>query len=210
VKNNSNRLSTALLEHTIIHDVLENLNGELVDLVANPYDLSGLRRAMDILTDTLLSHLAYEEHELVEPLARYGFTTVKFARSERFEVEAHGRARIRELPSEDVEPSWNVPLGVDDLFGEMSLLDGTRRSAPVTAEANMTVTVFERNEFFRLVETSPAIAMKLLAAMAARLRSVDQDLKAGAPETCDCEQSVERMSSSTNMAIESPRLIESD
>jgi len=41
--------------------------------VANPYDLSGLRRAMDILTDTLLSHLAYEEHELVEPLARYGF-----------------------------------------------------------------------------------------------------------------------------------------
>ena len=61
------------LEHTIIHDVLENLNGELVDLVANPYDLSGLRRAMDILTDTLLSHLAYEEHELVEPLARYGF-----------------------------------------------------------------------------------------------------------------------------------------
>jgi len=47
----------------------------------------------------------------------------------------------------------------------------------VTAEANMTVTVFERNEFFRLVETSPAIAMKLLAAMAARLRSVDQDLK---------------------------------
>jgi len=75
------------------------------------------------------------------------------------------------------EPSWNVPLGVDDLFGEMSLLDGTRRSAPVTAEANMTVTVFERNEFFRLVETSPAIAMKLLAAMAARLRSVYQDLK---------------------------------
>ena len=74
------------------------------------------------------------------------------------------------------EPSWNVPLGVDDLFGEMSLLDGTRRSAPVTAEANMTVTVFERNELFRLVETSPAI-MKLLAAMAARLRSVDQDLK---------------------------------
>jgi hypothetical protein len=25
------------------------------------------------LTDTLLSHLSYEEHELVEPLARLGF-----------------------------------------------------------------------------------------------------------------------------------------
>ena len=26
-----------------------------------------------MLTDTLLSHLSYEEHELVEPLARVGF-----------------------------------------------------------------------------------------------------------------------------------------
>jgi hypothetical protein len=60
-------------EHTIIHDVLDNLNRALVELVANPEDFTDLRRAVDILTDTLLSHLSYEEHELVEPLARYGF-----------------------------------------------------------------------------------------------------------------------------------------
>jgi hemerythrin HHE cation binding domain-containing protein len=60
-------------EHTIIHDVLENLNRALVELVATPNDFADLRRAVDILTDTLLSHLSYEEHELVEPLARYGF-----------------------------------------------------------------------------------------------------------------------------------------
>ena len=56
-------------EHTIIHDVLENLNRALVELVANPQDFTDLRRAVDILSDTLLSHLSYEEHELVEPLA---------------------------------------------------------------------------------------------------------------------------------------------
>lgn len=28
---------------------------------------------MDFLTDALLSHLSYEERELVEPLARLGF-----------------------------------------------------------------------------------------------------------------------------------------
>jgi len=67
-------------------------------------------------------------------------------------------------------------LGPGDLFGEMSLLDGERRSATVIAETNMTVTVFERREFVHLVETSPVVAMKLLAAMAARLRSVDLDL----------------------------------
>jgi hypothetical protein len=33
----------------------------------------GLQRALDSLTDALLSHLSYEEHELVEPLARLGF-----------------------------------------------------------------------------------------------------------------------------------------
>ena len=68
-------------------------------------------------------------------------------------------------------------LGPGDLFGEMSLLDGARSSATVVADTDMTVTVFERSEFIRLVEASPAIAMKLLAAMAARLRSVDLELK---------------------------------
>jgi hypothetical protein len=31
-----------------------------------------LRTAVDLLTDTLLSHLSYEEGELVEPLGRLG------------------------------------------------------------------------------------------------------------------------------------------
>jgi len=68
-------------------------------------------------------------------------------------------------------------LGPGDLFGEMSLLDGARRSATVIADTDMTVTVFERREFVRLVETSPIVAMKILAAMAARLRSADLELK---------------------------------
>lgn len=68
-------------------------------------------------------------------------------------------------------------LGTGDLLGEMSLLDGERRSATVIAETGMTVTVFNRGEFVRLVEASPVVAMKLLASMAARLRSLDLDLK---------------------------------
>jgi iron-sulfur cluster repair protein YtfE (RIC family) len=60
-------------EHTVIHDVLEGLDRALAKLVADPSDVTELRRATDILTDALLSHLAYEEQQLVEPLARYGF-----------------------------------------------------------------------------------------------------------------------------------------
>lgn len=60
-------------EHKVIHDVLENVDSALVELVAHADDLSGLQDAVDVLTDTLLSHLSYEEYQLVEPLARLGF-----------------------------------------------------------------------------------------------------------------------------------------
>jgi hypothetical protein len=33
-----------------------------------------VREAVDLLTDSLLSHLSYEERELIEPLSRYSFS----------------------------------------------------------------------------------------------------------------------------------------
>ncbi len=59
-------------EHRIIHDVLEGVDKALVALVDGSGDIDGLRAAVDLLDDTLLSHLSYEERELVEPLARLG------------------------------------------------------------------------------------------------------------------------------------------
>ena len=60
------------LEHGVIHDVLERVDRALVAFVGPAADADGLQRAVDELTDTLLSHLSYEERELVEPLARLG------------------------------------------------------------------------------------------------------------------------------------------
>ena len=45
----------------------------LVEHMNHPDDSAPLQEAIDRLTDTLLSHLSYEEVELVEPLARLGF-----------------------------------------------------------------------------------------------------------------------------------------
>ncbi|HTF09898.1 MAG TPA: hemerythrin domain-containing protein, partial [Asanoa sp.] len=59
-------------EHKVIHEVIESVDRALVALVAGEGDLKGLRAEVDLLTDTLLSHLSYEERSLVEPLARYG------------------------------------------------------------------------------------------------------------------------------------------
>lgn len=60
-------------EHHVIHDVLERVDAALVAMVQQDGDLTPVRDAVDLLTDTLLSHLSYEERELVEPLARLGF-----------------------------------------------------------------------------------------------------------------------------------------
>ncbi|WP_187366779.1 hemerythrin domain-containing protein [Nocardioides dongxiaopingii] len=60
-------------EHHLIHGVLEELDAALVHLVQHPSDLDPLEAALDLLEDTLLSHFAYEERELVAPLARHGF-----------------------------------------------------------------------------------------------------------------------------------------
>ena len=60
-------------EHLAIHDAIQAVDGALVDHINHPRDYAGIQAAIDFLTDALLSHLSYEEHEIVEPLARLGF-----------------------------------------------------------------------------------------------------------------------------------------
>jgi alkanesulfonate monooxygenase SsuD/methylene tetrahydromethanopterin reductase-like flavin-dependent oxidoreductase (luciferase family) len=60
-------------EHLVIHDAIEAVDRALVGHINDPADFEPLQSALDLLTDTLLSHLSYEEFELIEPLARLGF-----------------------------------------------------------------------------------------------------------------------------------------
>jgi hypothetical protein len=59
-------------EHVVIHAVIEQVDRALVAFVGDPGSGAALREAVDVLTDRLLSHLSYEERELVEPLSRLG------------------------------------------------------------------------------------------------------------------------------------------
>ena len=61
-------------EHLVIHDVLEERRrraGRPRQRLERLHRVSTTR--VDLLSDTMNSHLAYEERELVEPLARLGF-----------------------------------------------------------------------------------------------------------------------------------------
>ena len=61
------------VEHHAIHDAIEAVDGALVHHMNEPGDFDQIQGAIDALTDALLSHLSYEELQLVEPLARVGF-----------------------------------------------------------------------------------------------------------------------------------------
>jgi alkanesulfonate monooxygenase SsuD/methylene tetrahydromethanopterin reductase-like flavin-dependent oxidoreductase (luciferase family) len=61
-------------EHEVIADLLDHLDRALVALVAD--EAAGadqLQDVLDLVTDALLSHLSYEERELLHPLAQAGF-----------------------------------------------------------------------------------------------------------------------------------------
>jgi CRP/FNR family transcriptional regulator, cyclic AMP receptor protein len=64
-------------------------------------------------------------------------------------------------------------LGRGQFFGELSLLDRGPRSATVVAESDMTLVVLGQREFLGVIDEVPAMAHKLLAALAGRLREAD-------------------------------------
>ena len=59
-------------EHLVIHDAIQEVDRALIEHMTRPQNHDAIQSAIDYLTDALLSHLAYEEQELVEPLARLG------------------------------------------------------------------------------------------------------------------------------------------
>jgi alkanesulfonate monooxygenase SsuD/methylene tetrahydromethanopterin reductase-like flavin-dependent oxidoreductase (luciferase family) len=60
-------------EHLVIHDLLEQLDDALVGLVSGASGTAELKRAVDKLADSLLTHLSTEEDALVDALDRHGF-----------------------------------------------------------------------------------------------------------------------------------------
>ncbi len=65
-------------------------------------------------------------------------------------------------------------LGPGDHFGELALLDSGPRTASVTSDSEMTLLVIRQRHFQRILQTSPALTRRLLSALVARLRAVDE------------------------------------
>lgn len=67
-------------------------------------------------------------------------------------------------------------LGAGSCLGEMSLVDGWRRTADVVARSPMRLVVFSREDFLLMLERSPSFAIRVLAMVVGRLRLANAQL----------------------------------
>jgi CRP/FNR family transcriptional regulator, cyclic AMP receptor protein len=61
-------------------------------------------------------------------------------------------------------------LGVDDIFGEMSLIDKSPRSATAITTSDTVLAVIDRQRFLFLVQETPLFALAVMSTMAERFR----------------------------------------
>jgi CRP-like cAMP-binding protein len=61
-------------------------------------------------------------------------------------------------------------IGPGEVFGEVAVLDGQARTADAIANTNCEIYVFDRRDFLPFVRSQPALAMKLIELLCARIR----------------------------------------
>ena len=61
-------------------------------------------------------------------------------------------------------------IGPGEIFGEIAVLDGQLRTADATANTNCEIFVIDRREFLPFVRSHPALAMKFIELLCAKLR----------------------------------------
>lgn len=133
--------------------------------------------------ETLLSGLSESDRKLI--LDRCKQRSVK-PRTVIVSQGSHGRdmfivdsgsLRVSVLSGEGKEISF-VVLRAGDYFGELSMIDGRRRSATVTAIENSELLVLSHAEYQQLLLESPrtatAFLTRLLLTLANRMRATDE------------------------------------
>src|SRR3954466_7374553 len=68
-------------------------------------------------------------------------------------------------------------IGPGEIFGEIALLDGAPRSADATANTNCEFFVIDRREFLPFVRSQPALSMKFIELLCARLRWTSEQVE---------------------------------
>ena len=87
-----------------------------------------------------------------------------------------GRVKVVTTSSDGKEFILSV-LGAGQVFGEMGLLEAAPRSASVVSITEVELLVIKRDDFDRLLTSSPGISRKLMAILSRRLRRANSKME---------------------------------
>ena len=88
-------------------------------------------------------------------------------------ILVEGKVSLSTISEDGKELTFGI-LGKGDMFGEISLFDNLERTATVTAVEPTELLVIEQQHLIPFIKENPDVAIKLLRAMALRLRYTDQ------------------------------------
>jgi len=109
-----------------------------------------------------------------------------------------GRVRIH-VHDADGDDVTLAELGDGDFFGEMAIINGKPRSADATVTQQATLAVLSREHFLDFVRHNPDVAIKMLGAVAERLRRTDDLLRQRVTRNVN-EEMAERATPADRMA----------
>jgi CRP-like cAMP-binding protein len=130
---------------------------------------------------SLFSGLSPQERDAMAALARIRVLEAGqpiFAISdpgEQMMAVLSGTVRIS-VPSPDGKELLLAIIQPGEIFGELAVLDGKKRSADAVAEQTCTLAVLERRDVFSFLERNPSAWPKLVEVLCSRLRRTDQVL----------------------------------
>jgi len=87
-----------------------------------------------------------------------------------------GRVRIS-IVDEDHKEITLAELAQGDFFGEMSIIDGSQRSADAKVVDDARLAILSRPNFLSFVTSNPEVALGMLGALSDRLRRTDELLR---------------------------------
>lgn len=98
-----------------------------------------------------------------------------------------GRVRIS-ITDEDRKEITLAELAQGDFFGEMSIIDGRKRSADATVIEDGRFAVLSRPDFLAFVRSNPDVALGMLGALTDRLRRTDELIRSRVSRNANEEQ----------------------
>ncbi|MBI5261295.1 MAG: Crp/Fnr family transcriptional regulator [Bradyrhizobium sp.] len=152
-----------------------------------PQDKTGGARSSGSKLSVLRKHPIFSdlEPEALDQLCRYAKHTT-FKRGSTIAAKGDPGNSLFAVISGTVKISSSSPhgrsailnlIGPGEIFGEIAVLDGAPRTADATANTNCEVYIIDRRDFLPFVRSQPALAMKFIELLCARLRWTSQQVE---------------------------------